>query len=78
MDVRPPAIREDSVRVRRDTGAIRFLFGYAKLPRCRRDRKELFYIAPDRRLMAAEVNVKGSTFEVGAVHPLFGPGGWRR
>ena len=42
-------------------------------PRWRRDGKELFYIAPDRRLMAAEVSVKGSTLEVGAVHPLFGP-----
>jgi hypothetical protein len=42
-------------------------------PRWRRDGKEIFYIAPDRRLMAAEVSVKGSTLEVGAVHPLFGP-----
>jgi len=42
-------------------------------PRWRRDGKELFYIAPDRRLMAAEVSVKGTTLEVGAVHPLFGP-----
>ena len=41
--------------------------------RWRRDGKEIFYIAPDRRLMAAEVSVKGTTLEVVAMHPLFGP-----
>jgi dipeptidyl aminopeptidase/acylaminoacyl peptidase len=33
--------------------------------------KEIFYLAPDNRLMAAEVNGKGATLEVGAVRPLF-------
>jgi eukaryotic-like serine/threonine-protein kinase len=42
-------------------------------PRWRRDSKEIFYLAnaPDYKLMAAAVNGGGSTFEVGAVRPLF-------
>ena len=40
-------------------------------PRWRRDGAEIFYLAADRRLMAASVNGKGSSFEVGAVTPLF-------
>jgi Tol biopolymer transport system component len=43
------------------------------LPRWRPNGKELFYVAPDNRLMAAEVNTKGGTFEVKKVEPLFGP-----
>jgi hypothetical protein len=43
------------------------------LARWRRDGKELFFIAPDRTLMAAEVGAKGGVFEVGQVTPLFGP-----
>lgn len=39
----------------------------------RADGKELYYIAPDNRLMAAEVSMKGAEVEVGAVRPLFGP-----
>ena len=38
----------------------------------RRDGKELFYIAPDKTLMAAEVGAKGGTFEACQVRPLFG------
>ncbi len=41
------------------------------MPRWRRDAKELFYLAPNSQLMAADVNLSGSTFEVAAVHPLF-------
>jgi serine/threonine protein kinase/Tol biopolymer transport system component len=41
--------------------------------RWRRDGKEIFYIAQDNRLMAAEVSIKGATLEIGAVRPLFGP-----
>jgi len=41
-------------------------------PRWRADGKELFYIAPDNRLMAAEVEANGSAFEVKKVEPLFG------
>jgi serine/threonine protein kinase len=40
-------------------------------PRWRRDGTEIFYLAPDNKLMAAAVNGKGSSYEVGAVKPLF-------
>ena len=40
-------------------------------PRWRPDGTEVFYRALDNRLMAAAVNGKGSSFEVGAVTPLF-------
>jgi Tol biopolymer transport system component len=40
-------------------------------PRWRRDGKEIFYLAPDNKLMATVVNGQGSAFEVGAVRPLF-------
>jgi eukaryotic-like serine/threonine-protein kinase len=39
-------------------------------PRWRRDGKESFYLAPDRRLMAVTVKA-GATFEVDTPHPLF-------
>ncbi|MCI0389300.1 MAG: winged helix-turn-helix domain-containing protein [Acidobacteria bacterium] len=39
--------------------------------RWRGDGKELFYLAADNKLMAAEVKIKGSTLEIGAVRPLF-------
>jgi Tol biopolymer transport system component len=40
-------------------------------PHWRGDGKELFYIAPDRTLIAVDVNA-GATFETGAPKPLFG------
>ena len=40
-------------------------------PRWRPDGKEIFYRAPDNKLMAAELNVAGSAVQVGAVRPLF-------
>jgi len=40
------------------------------LPRWRRDGTEIFYLAPDNKLMAAAVNGRGSSFEVGVVKPL--------
>jgi eukaryotic-like serine/threonine-protein kinase len=40
-------------------------------PRWRSDGKEIFYLAPDKKLMSAMVNGSGSAFEVGAVRPLF-------
>lgn len=40
-------------------------------PRWRKDGKEIVYLAPDNRLMAAAVNGTGSAFEVGATLPLF-------
>jgi Tol biopolymer transport system component len=42
-----------------------------RLPRWRRDGTEIFYLAPDNTLMAATVNGRGTTFQVGAVKPLF-------
>jgi hypothetical protein len=41
-------------------------------PRWRRDGTEILYFTPDNRLMAAAVNGKGRSFEVGVVKPLFG------
>ena len=40
-------------------------------PRWRKDGKELFFFAPDNRLMAAEVKLGGRPFEVGVIQPLF-------
>jgi Tol biopolymer transport system component len=42
-----------------------------ELPRWRHDGTEIFYLAPDNKLMAAAVNSKGASFEVRAVKPLF-------
>jgi len=39
-------------------------------PRWRADGKKLFYIAPDNRLMAAEIGIKGAEVEIGAVRTL--------
>lgn len=40
-------------------------------PRWQGDGKGIFYLAPDNRLMAAEVNSQGTSLVVGAVRPLF-------
>jgi eukaryotic-like serine/threonine-protein kinase len=40
-------------------------------PRWRRDGRELFYVALDNRLMAAEVNGDGAEFRVGTVRRVF-------
>jgi len=42
-------------------------------PIWRRDGKEIFYVAPNGQMMAAEVSSKGGSLEVGAVRALFGP-----
>jgi hypothetical protein len=44
-----------------------------QLPRWRADGKELFYIAPNGHVMAAEVSTKGAELEIGAIRSLFGP-----
>jgi Tol biopolymer transport system component len=44
--------------------------GGGAYPRWRRDGREIFYIAPDKTLMAVEVQT-GSAFEAGAPKPLF-------
>src|SRR5262249_31561277 len=41
------------------------------MPRWRRDGRELFYLAADSKLMAAEVDSAGDTFQVRSVTPLF-------
>ncbi|MBI4470913.1 MAG: PD40 domain-containing protein [Acidobacteria bacterium] len=40
-------------------------------PKWRGDGREIFYLAADDKLMAAEVRLKGATLEVGAVRALF-------
>jgi len=40
-------------------------------PAWRRDGAELFYLAPDKRLMAVPVNSGGPTFQFGSPQPLF-------
>jgi len=40
-------------------------------PKWRGDGKEIFYLAPDKKLMAAGVNGQGASLVVGAVRPLF-------
>jgi Tol biopolymer transport system component len=41
------------------------------LPRWHRGGKEIFYVAPDNKLMAATVANRGTNFDVGIVKPLF-------
>ena len=45
--------------------------GGGEQPRWRTDGKEIFYLAPNDRLMAAAVNGEGPRFKVGQVRPLF-------
>jgi len=40
-------------------------------PRWRRDGKEIFFMGPDRKLMAAGVKTGGTAFEPGVPEPLF-------
>jgi Tol biopolymer transport system component len=40
-------------------------------PRWRRDGKELFYVAADRKLMAVPIIMAADSFQVGAAQPLF-------
>jgi len=42
-------------------------------PRWRPDGKEIFYLAPDGKIMSASVTFKADALEVGEVKPLFGP-----
>jgi eukaryotic-like serine/threonine-protein kinase len=52
------------------TGPLRVSTGGGVQPKWRRDGHELFYIAPDRKLMVVEVKL-GATFEAKAPQPLF-------
>jgi hypothetical protein len=40
-------------------------------PKWAGDGRELFYLAPDKKLMAAEINGQGTSVMVGSVRPLF-------
>jgi eukaryotic-like serine/threonine-protein kinase len=40
-------------------------------PRWRRDRREIYYVGPDIKLMAVEVKPSGAAFEVGPPKELF-------
>jgi eukaryotic-like serine/threonine-protein kinase len=40
-------------------------------PRWRADGKELFYMAPDRKLMSAELKESGGSLQIVSVHPMF-------
>jgi len=53
-----------------------------ELPRWRRDGKEILYIDPTGRLMAADVALQGASIEIGGAQPLFtgllsGPAGFQ-
>jgi dipeptidyl aminopeptidase/acylaminoacyl peptidase len=40
-------------------------------PRWRRDGREIYYLSPDSKIMAADVAAHGSSFEIGTVRTLF-------
>ena len=52
-------------------GKLAISVGGGSQPQWRADGRELYYYAPDRKLMAVEVNGDGPTFKVGAAKPLF-------
>jgi eukaryotic-like serine/threonine-protein kinase len=45
--------------------------GGGRCPRWRRDGKEIFYLAPDNQMMAAQVEERGSSIEVRTAQPIF-------
>ena len=45
--------------------------GGGAMPRWRQDGNELYYLGPDRKLMAVEVRVEGGTFKPSVPKPLF-------
>jgi eukaryotic-like serine/threonine-protein kinase len=54
------------------TGAkVAISIGGGSQPQWRGDGRELYYYAPDRKMMAVEVNGDGPTFKVGEARPLF-------
>jgi dipeptidyl aminopeptidase/acylaminoacyl peptidase len=54
------------------TGAkLAISIGGGSQPQWRADGRELYYYAPDRKLVAVEVNGDGPTFKVGEARPLF-------
>src|SRR5206468_1009688 len=52
-------------------GKMRISRSGGSVPRWRRDGKELYYMAKDRKLTATEVRQAGSSIEAGGTRPLF-------
>ena len=48
--------------------------GGGQQPRWRRDGRELYYVAPDKRLVAVPVELAGETIRLGPARPLFQTG----
>ena len=65
-----PFIEPDSTDRNRSAGKWQISSAGGSYPRWRRDGKELFYLAPEKTVMAVEVQ-PGSAFEAGAPKPLF-------
>ena len=55
----------------RTGGKLPISIGGGSQPQWRADGRELYYYAPDRKLMAVEVNADGPTFKVGVARQLF-------
>jgi Tol biopolymer transport system component len=53
------------------TGKLQVSSAGGVTPRWRRDSKELYYLAPDKMLMAVELKEAESTLQVASVRPLF-------
>src|SRR5262249_7040950 len=47
-----------------------------RFPRWRRDGKEIFYLAPDHQMMAAQIEERGNSIEVQTTQPLFRAIAW--
>jgi eukaryotic-like serine/threonine-protein kinase len=45
--------------------------GAGGAPRWRQDGREIFYVSPDRQLVATEISIANDTLDVGMTHPLF-------
>jgi Tol biopolymer transport system component len=53
------------------TGKLQVSSAGGVTPRWRRDGKELYYLAPDKMLMAVELRENGSSLQIASVRPLF-------
>jgi Tol biopolymer transport system component len=62
----------------RPGAAVRVSADGGRSPRWRRDGRELYFVTPDGRMVAAAVRAAGEEFTVGAVQPLFRLPDWTR
>jgi serine/threonine protein kinase/Tol biopolymer transport system component len=53
------------------TGKLQVSIAGGVTPRWRHDGKELYYVAPDRKLMAVELKETGGSLQVASIRPLF-------